>query len=59
MRDRCRRVDRARSPSLLLAGLFVILIINSARAVDLFVFREPSGHVLAFAVPKADVISRS
>ena len=45
------------SPSLFLAGLLGLLIVNLARAVDLFAFRdEASGRVLAFAVPDAEPI---
>jgi hypothetical protein len=42
-----------RSPSLFLAGLFALLIINPARAVDLFTFRDANGHLLAFTVSDA------
>jgi hypothetical protein len=42
-----------RSPSLVLAGLFALLIINPARAVDLLTFRDAGGHLLAFTVPDA------
>jgi hypothetical protein len=48
-----------RSPSLFLAGLFALLIINPARAVDLFTFRDAGGHLLAFTVPDASVIYQS
>jgi hypothetical protein len=45
-----------RSPALLLAGLLAALIINTARAVDLFGFRDAGGHVLVFTVPDVDPI---
>jgi hypothetical protein len=45
-----------RSPALLLAGLLAALIINTARAVDLFGFRDVGGHVLVFTVPDVDPI---
>ena len=41
------------SPSLFLSGLFALLSINPARAVDLFTFRDAGGHLLAFTVPDA------
>jgi len=45
-----------RFPALLLAGLLVLLALIPVDAVDLFVFHEASGRVLAFAVPNAEPI---
>jgi hypothetical protein len=44
------------SASVFLAVLPALSAIQSARAVDLFAFRDSSGHVLTFAVPGTEPI---
>src|SRR4051794_37665274 len=44
------------APLFLAAGLLAPVTVEPVRAVDLFAFRNGSGHVLAFAVPDTEPI---